>query len=87
MLPELLDRLEGDDVLMITGDHGNDPTIGHSQHTREVTPLLAFGPRVPAVELGLRETLADVGATAADLLDVLPVSAGRSFAKEITTCS
>jgi phosphopentomutase len=87
MLPELLDRLEGDDVLLITGDHGNDPTIGHSQHTREITPLLAFGPRVSPVEVGLRESLADIGATAADLLGVLPLPSGLSFAKEITTCS
>jgi phosphopentomutase len=83
MLPELLDGLHDDDVILITGDHGNDPTIGHSQHTREYTPVLAFGPRVATSEVGLRETLADVGATAADLLGVLPLRAGRSFAKEL----
>jgi phosphopentomutase len=87
MLPELLDGLRDDDVILITGDHGNDPTIGHSQHTREYTPVLAFGPNVPAVEVGLRESLADIGATAADLLGVLPVRSGRSFAKELTACS
>jgi phosphopentomutase len=87
MLPELLDGLRDDDVILITGDHGNDPTIGHSQHTREYTPVLAFGPNVPAVEVGLRESLADIGATAADLLGVLPVRSGRSFAKELKACS
>lgn len=87
MLPELLDALAEDDVILITGDHGNDPTIGHSQHTREYTPVLAFGARVVPTDLGLRESLADVGATAADLLGVLPVRSGRSFAKELNLCS
>jgi phosphopentomutase len=87
MLPELLDGLGDEDVILITGDHGNDPTIGHSQHTREYTPVLAFGPRVAVRELGTRETLADVGATAADLLGVLPVRSGTSFAPEVTACS
>jgi phosphopentomutase len=83
MLPELLDALVEDDVLLITGDHGNDPTIGHPQHTREFTPVLAFGPRVEHTDLGLRASLADIGATAADLLGALPVHAGRSFAGEL----
>lgn len=87
MLPELLDALLQDDVLIITGDHGNDPTIGHSQHTREYTPVLAVGPRIRPVDVGLRESLADIGATAADLLGVLPIRSGRSFAMEVQTCS
>jgi phosphopentomutase len=87
MLPELLEELRGDDVLLITGDHGNDPTIGHSQHTREYTPLLVHGPRVICSDLGLRESLADVGATAADLLGVLPVHSGASFAEAVSKCS
>jgi phosphopentomutase len=87
MLPELLHKLRPDDVLLITGDHGNDPTIGHAQHTREYTPILAVGDRVRPVDIGLRESLADVGATAADLLGVLPIRTGRSFAKEILECS
>jgi phosphopentomutase len=87
MLPELIDGLREDDVLIITGDHGNDPTIGHSQHTREYTPVLAVGPKVRPVDVGLRESLADVGATAADLLGVLPIRTGRSFAQEVLRCS
>jgi phosphopentomutase len=83
MLPELLEALQPDDVLIITGDHGNDPTIGHSQHTREYTPVLAVGAGVKPVDLGLRASLADVGATAADLLGVLPIRSGRSFAQEV----
>ena len=83
MLPELLDQLGDGDVLLITGDHGNDPTIGHAQHTREYTPVLAVGPAVRPADIGLRESLADVGATAADLLGVLPIRSGRSFAQEV----
>jgi phosphopentomutase len=87
MLPELIATLKEDDVLLITGDHGNDPTIGHSQHTREFTPLLVTGARVRRVEIGLRESLADVGATAADLLGVAPVRSGASFADLVLACS
>lgn len=86
LLPTVLEMLRDDDVLFITGDHGNDPTVGTSRHTREYTPVLAAGPRVRGVSLGTRATLADIGATAADLLDVGPTGGGISFAKEIT-CS
>jgi phosphopentomutase len=87
MLPELIETLREDDVLLITADHGNDPTIGHSQHTREFTPILTIGARVRPVEIGLRQSLADVGATAADLLGVSPVRSGRSFANLVLRCS
>lgn len=87
MLPELLGRLGEEDYLLITGDHGNDPTIGHSQHTREYTPALMVGAQVSPIDLGLRETLADIGATAADLLGVLPLPSGLSFAGEALACS
>lgn len=82
-LPELLERLQPRDALFITGDHGNDPTIGHSQHTREYTPAIAVGSRFRQVSLGTRGSLADIGATAADLLGVLPLDSGTSFLKEI----
>jgi phosphopentomutase len=86
LLPAVLEMLRDDDVLFITGDHGNDPTVGTSRHTREYTPVLAAGPRVQAVSLGTRATLADIGATAAELLDVGPTGGGNSFAEEIA-CS
>jgi phosphopentomutase len=85
-LPELLDRLRPGDALFVTGDHGNDPTIGHSQHTREYTPALAYGPGLLPVPLGIRDSLADIGATAADLLGLPPLGAGTSFLQEMT-CS
>lgn len=85
-LPELLAQLGDGDVLFITGDHGNDPTIGHSQHTREFTPAIAYGTAVKPSRLGTRDSLADIGATAADWLDLPATNSGTSFLKEIT-CS
>jgi phosphopentomutase len=79
-LPRLLAQLTGDDVLMVTADHGNDPCSGHSGHTREYVPLLAAGPRVTPADIGTRESLADIGATAADLLHLQASIPGASFA-------
>jgi phosphopentomutase len=85
-LPDLIAQLRKNDVLLITGDHGNDPTIGHSQHTREFAPAIAYGPALTPCRLGTRRSLADIGATAADWLDLAATSSGTSFLKEIT-CS
>ena len=67
--------------------HGNDPTSGSSRHTREFVPLLAFSPAFASVDLGIRPTLADVGATVADLFDLFDLDSGTSFAKEILCSS
>jgi phosphopentomutase len=76
--------LKSGDMLMITGDHGNDPTMRGSDHTREMVPLLlASGGALPAVDLGTRATFADVGATLSDLFAVAPLPSGRSFAAEL----
>ncbi|WP_169950462.1 phosphopentomutase [Microbispora sp. H11081] len=83
LLPDLLDRLRPGDALFITGDHGNDPAVGHSQHTREYTPAIAYGPGVSPVPLGVRATLADIGATAGEILGVPALRSGTSFLKEI----
>lgn len=66
-LKELLSKLNGNDVLLICADHGNDPTIGHSKHTREKVPLLIYTPDVigTSIAIGERATLADIGATVA----------------------
>lgn len=56
-LPELLARLGPDDLLLLTADHGNDPTFRGSDHTREYVPLLAFTPGVPGADLGTMPTL------------------------------
>ena len=71
-------------MCLITADHGNDPTTPGTDHTREYVPLLAAGPRLRAgVDLGTRETFADVAATLADAFDVTRPATGRSFLREV----
>lgn len=82
-LPALVAALGPDGILFVSADHGNDPAIGHSQHTRELVPVLATGPGVGPRHLGVRDSLGDVGSTIADLLDVGSVPAGRSFADDV----
>lgn len=83
-LEELLAHLRPDEMCWITADHGNDPTTPSTDHAREYTPLLIAGPRVrPGVDLGTRETFADVAATLADLFGVTKPRWGRSFLREV----
>lgn len=85
-LPAIMDALGDGDLLMITADHGCDPTFAaHTDHTREYVPLLAFGPALRRnVDLGTRTTFADCGQTIADLLGVPPLAHGTSFKREIS---
>ena len=79
-VPELLAALNPDDVLVITADHGNDPTYPGTDHTREYVPLLLTGESViPGSNIGVRPTFADLAATIADLLEVPAPSYGSSF--------
>lgn len=83
-LPEILNRMKNSDVLIITADHGNDPTTPSTDHSRERTPVLIYGERVSkGVDLGTRETFADVAATIMELLEIDWKSPGKSFADEI----
>jgi phosphopentomutase len=83
-MPEIMDALADDDVLVLTADHGNDPTTPSTDHSREYVPLLIAGaPTRPGVNLGLRETFADLGATIADVLGVEPPPCGTSFKSAI----
>ncbi len=81
-IPELLDRMGPDDLLLITADHGNDPTFPGTDHTREYVPILAWRRGGRAVDLGTRDTLADCGATAGAWLGV-PCPEGTSFAEAL----
>jgi len=76
-LPDLCAALQPGDLMILTADHGNDPTTPSTDHSREAVPLLVTGPGVRPVALGERD-FADVGATIADYFSV-PSSAGRSF--------
>ncbi|HYG60295.1 MAG TPA: phosphopentomutase [Symbiobacteriaceae bacterium] len=80
-LPGIMAKLGPQDVLVVTADHGNDPTHAGTDHTREYVPVLVWGPAVRAgADLGTRPTLDDLGATVADLLGVPYPGAGESFA-------
>lgn len=81
-VPELVGALDGG-VLLLTGDHGCDPTTPSTDHTRERAPLLAAGARGGPHDVGARETYADLGATAAELLGVPWDLEGSSFAREM----
>jgi phosphopentomutase len=80
-LGELMDRLGDGDLLLITADHGCDPTFtAHTDHTREYVPALMWSPRFPAGgDLGTRTTFADLGATVAAALGVTWTGPGTSF--------
>jgi phosphopentomutase len=83
-LPEILAALRPDDVLIITADHGNDPTTPSTDHSRERVPLVCAGETVATgTDLGTRSTFADCGATVAELLGVETRGAGRSFASAL----
>jgi phosphopentomutase len=83
-LPEVFAAMGDDDVLMICADHGNDPVHSGFDHTREYVPLLVYGKKVrQGVDLGIRKSFADVGATVADLLDSKATKVGESFKEEI----
>ncbi len=82
-LPALLSAARQEDLIIFTADHGNDPTTPSTDHSREVVPLLAYGPSVSPVPLGQRSSFADIGQTVAEFLGVAPVAAGVSFLSEV----
>jgi len=82
-LPRLEQRLRDEDLVIVTADHGNDPTTPSTDHSREAVPILVLGPRVRAAALGERGTFADMGATIAEYFEVTPLAAGTSFLKEV----
>jgi phosphopentomutase len=78
-LPELIALLQPGDLVVITGDHGCDPTWRGSDHTRECIPILAFGPGIGRERLACRNTFADIGATIARHLQLAAIPSGRPF--------
>jgi len=82
-LRALLPRLHADDMLVITADHGNDPTTPSTDHSREHVPLLVTGTHVRRVNLGTRATFSDLGQTIAENFGVPPLPHGTSFLEAI----
>ena len=83
-LSGLLPLLKEDDLLIITADHGNDPTWHGTDHTREHVPLLAYSPSMKeAIDLGLRHSFGDIGQTVLANFGLSPYAVGTSFLKDI----
>ncbi|HEX3028050.1 MAG TPA: alkaline phosphatase family protein, partial [Clostridia bacterium] len=83
-IPEIISGLKDEDMLIITADHGCDPTTESTDHSREYVPVFVYGKSIkPGVNLGIRSTFADLGATVAEYLDVDKPKNGTSFLKQI----
>ncbi len=78
-LPELIAALRPDDLVVLTADHGNDPTWRGSDHTREQTPIMVFSPSLTPASIGIRPTFADIGESIARWLGLQPGPHGKSF--------
>ncbi|MCO4313132.1 phosphopentomutase [Pectobacterium versatile] len=78
-LPEMLSRVKGDDILILTADHGCDPSWHGTDHTRENVPVLIYGPNVKPGAYGHRETFADIGQTVAAYFGLSPMDYGKSI--------
>lgn len=78
-LPELLNKVSGDDILILTADHGCDPSWPGSDHTREHIPVLVYGKNIRPGSLGHRQTFADIGQTVAGYFDLSPMEYGSKM--------
>ena len=76
-LPELMARVTGEDMLILTADHGCDPTWPGTDHTREHIPVLIYGPGIKPGFYGHRETFADIGQTVANYFALSPMAYGK----------
>ena len=83
-LPEIIDSLRDDDILIITADHGNDPSTPSTDHSREYIPLLVYGKKLKqGINLGIRDTYADIAATILDIKGLPQLGTGISFKNDI----
>lgn len=83
-LPEILNALKEDDILILTADHGNDPSTPSTDHSREYIPIVAYGKNLKSnIDLGIRETYADISATILDIFNIEKLPNGTSFKNEI----
>lgn len=83
-LPEIINNLRDNDILIITADHGNDPSTPSTDHNREYVPILIYGKQLKQnIDLGIRKTFSDISATILDLFDLPALENGTSFKNEI----
>ncbi len=83
-IPKILESMKYNDILLLTADHGCDPTTPSTDHSREYVPLLVYGKDIRSgVNLGVRKSFADVGKTISEILNVKVDIKGKSFAKQI----
>ncbi|MFC4273446.1 phosphopentomutase [Sneathiella chungangensis] len=78
-LPDLMARLKDGDIVILSADHGCDPTWEGTDHTREVVPIIAFGPGIPGGPIGERDSFADIGQSITSHLGLPPLAHGKSF--------
>ena len=84
ILYDIITELKTEDVLIITADHGCDPSTASTDHSREYTPMIIFGSKIkPGVDLGTRNSFADIGATILEYFKIIPAIKGESFLKEV----
>ena len=82
-IPEIIQSMTDQDMLFLTADHGCDPTWPGSDHTREYVPVLAYHHNIGSINLGERDTFADLGQTIADMFNLSKMDYGTSFYKEL----
>ncbi len=83
-LPTIMEKMKETDMLIITADHGNDPSTPSTDHNREYIPILVYGKQIKEnINLGIRETFSDISATVLDILNMPKLENGTSFKNEI----
>lgn len=83
-IPEIMNKLKDTDMLIVTADHGNDPSTPSTDHSREYIPILIYGKHIKEnVNLGTRRTFADISATILDILNMQRLENGESFKQDI----
>lgn len=83
-IPEILESMKDDDIIIFTADHGNDPTYKGSDHTREYIPLVIYGKNIKEnTNIGIRKSFADIAATISDILEIPSTNKGESFKNSI----
>ena len=82
-IPQFINKMNDDDLLIITADHGCDPGDSHTDHTREYVPILVYSKNIKSVNLGTRSTFSDIAATISKIFNLNYICCGKDFDEEI----